>query len=50
MNSIYDLRLDELENQIQPSFRAKQIYNWIYKKYINSYDDMTNIPNSLKDK
>jgi 23S rRNA (adenine2503-C2)-methyltransferase len=50
MNSIYDLRLDELENQIQPSFRAKQIYNWIYKKYINSYDDMTNIPSSLKDK
>ncbi len=48
MNSIYDYTLDELKSQLKPSFRAKQVYNWIYKKYVSSYDDMKNIPNDLK--
>lgn len=47
--SIYDYTLEELKNQLKPSFRAKQVYNWIYKKYVNSYDDMKNIPNDLKE-
>lgn len=46
--SIYDYSLDELKSQLKPSFRAKQVYNWIYKKYVNSYDDMKNIPNDLR--
>ncbi|BFU77876.1 23S rRNA (adenine(2503)-C(2))-methyltransferase RlmN [Arcobacter sp. 15-2] len=33
---------------MKPSFRAKQIYNWIYKKYATSYDEMKNIPKNLK--
>lgn len=49
MNSIYDYTLDELKSQLKPSFRAKQVYNWIYKKYVNSFDDMKNIPNDLKE-
>ena len=49
MNSIYDYTLDELKSQLKPSFRAKQVYNWIYKKYVSSYDDMKNIPNDLKE-
>ncbi len=48
MQSIYDFTLEELKTQLKPSFRAKQVYNWIYKKYITSYDDMKNIPNELK--
>ncbi len=47
--SIYDFTLDELKSQLKPSFRAKQVYNWIYKKYATSYDDMKNIPNDLKE-
>ncbi len=47
--SIYDYTLDELKSQLKPSFRAKQVYNWIYKKYVTSYDDMKNIPNDLKE-
>jgi len=47
-NSIYDYTLDELKEQLKPSFRAKQVYNWIYKKYANSYEEMKNIPNDLK--
>lgn len=49
MNSIYDYTLDELKSQLKPSFRAKQVYNWIYKKYVNSFDDMKNLPKDLKE-
>lgn len=49
LNSIYDYSLDELKTMLKPSFRAKQVYNWLYKKYASSYDDMKNIPNDLKD-
>ncbi len=38
-----------MKNEIKPSFRAKQIYNWIYKKYVTSYEDMKNIPKDLKE-
>ena len=48
IKTIYDYSLKELQNIIKPSFRAKQIYNWIYKKYVTSYDDMKNIPKDLK--
>jgi 23S rRNA (adenine2503-C2)-methyltransferase len=37
-----------LQEKIKPSFRVKQIYDWIYKKYVTSYDEMKNIPKSLK--
>ena len=47
--SIYDYTLDELKTQLKPSFRAKQVYNWIYKKYVSSYDEMKNIPKELKE-
>ena len=46
--SIYDYTLKELQDILKPSFRAKQIYNWLYKKYAASYDEMKNIPNDLK--
>jgi 23S rRNA (adenine2503-C2)-methyltransferase len=49
LQSIYDFTLDELKGRLKPSFRAKQVYNWIYKKYATSYDEMKNIPNDLKD-
>lgn len=49
MNSIYDYTLDELKTLLKPSFRAKQVYNWLYKKYVSSYDEMKNIPKDLKE-
>jgi 23S rRNA (adenine2503-C2)-methyltransferase len=48
LQSIYDFTLEELKTQLKPSFRAKQVYNWIYKKYVTSYDDMKNIPKEPK--
>ena len=47
IKSILDFSLDELKNELKPSFRAKQIYNWIYKKYVSSYDEMKNIPKDM---
>lgn len=48
MQSIYDFTLDELKQRLKPSFRAKQVYNWLYKKYATTYDEMKNIPKDLK--
>ncbi len=49
MNSIYDYTLEELQKELKPSFRAKQVYNWLYKKYVTNFDEMKNIPNDLKE-
>lgn len=49
MQSIFDFSLEELQAQIKPSFRAKQIYQWIYKKYAKTFTDMKNIPKSLQE-
>ncbi len=38
-----------MKNKIKPSFRAKQIYNWVYKKYVTSYEEMKNIPKDMKE-
>ncbi|MCK5111440.1 MAG: 23S rRNA (adenine(2503)-C(2))-methyltransferase RlmN [Arcobacteraceae bacterium] len=49
MKTIYDYTLKELQESLKPSFRAKQVYNWIYKKYVTSYEDMKNLPKDLKE-
>jgi len=49
LNSIYDYSLDELKGLLKPSFRAKQVYNWLYKKYVSNYDEMKNLPKELID-
>ena len=49
---ITSLSLEELASSLkelgEPSFRAKQIFEWIYKKNAASWDDMTNLPKSLR--
>ena len=47
--SLMDFTLQELQEIVKPSFRAKQIYSWLYHQYVNSYEDMKNIPKSLKE-
>ncbi len=47
--NILDYTKDELSKEIKPSFRAKQIYQWIYKKYVDNFEDMKNLPKSLKE-
>ena len=33
-----------------PSYRAKQIYSWIHQKCALDYDEMTNLPLSLRER
>jgi len=46
--NILDLTKEELSEIIKPSFRAKQIYQWIYSKYVNTYEEMKNIPKDMR--
>ena len=32
-----------------PAYRIRQIQEWIYKKYARSFDEMTNLPQALRD-
>jgi 23S rRNA (adenine2503-C2)-methyltransferase len=45
---ILDYTKEELGEIIKPSFRAKQIYEWIYKKHVNSFEEMKNLPKDLR--
>ncbi len=51
---IKSLDLNELENKIielnLPKFRAKQIYDWLHKKLVTDFDEMTNLSLELRDK
>ncbi len=40
----------ELEKISEPSYRAEQIFSWIYKKGIEDFDAMDNLPKSFRDK
>ena len=41
---------DALKALGEPSFRARQLYEWMHKKCVSSYDEMSNIPKCLKEK
>ena len=47
MNNIYGYTLEKLENYFeeigQKKFKAIQIYDWLYKKRVNSFEEMSNI-------
>ncbi|MGL4329169.1 MAG: 23S rRNA (adenine(2503)-C(2))-methyltransferase RlmN, partial [Clostridium sp.] len=53
MYNILDFTLEELQNWMkengESAFRAKQVFSWIYKEVWN-FDEMKNIPRSLKEK
>jgi len=45
--SVLDFTQEELKSIVKPSFRAKQIYNWLYIQHANTFADMKNIPKDL---
>jgi 23S rRNA (adenine2503-C2)-methyltransferase len=51
---IKSLNLEELKENLvslgDKAFRAKQIYDWLHVKLVDSFDEMTNIPNDLREK
>ena len=46
--NIRSLDLDQLKDFFvknnEPKFRAKQVYEWLWKKSVMSFDQMTNLP------
>lgn len=50
---ITDIPKDQFESQITalglPKFRANQIRQWVYEKRVSSFDDMNNLPLTLRD-
>lgn len=51
---IRDLSLEELVSLFkewkEPAYRAKQVFEWLYKKNANSFDEMTNLSGDLRGK
>ena len=39
----------EIENLGEKKYRAEQIFNWIYKENVTSFDDMVNLPLKLRE-
>ncbi len=52
--SIYSLQYETLEAWLrdnnEPKFRAGQIFDWLYKKRVTSFEEMTNLSKDLRDK
>lgn len=46
--TIYDYTQDELSGMIKPAFRVKQIWNWLYHRYAQSFEEMKNLPKDLR--
>ncbi|HEY0826509.1 MAG TPA: 23S rRNA (adenine(2503)-C(2))-methyltransferase RlmN [Bacilli bacterium] len=51
---IYDLTLEQLQSWAkennEPEFRAGQIFDWVYVKRVNSFDEMLNLSKGLREK
>lgn len=52
--NIYSVTLSELETYFlsfkEKKFRAKQVFKWLYKSRVNSFDEMTNLNKTIKEK
>ena len=53
-NNIKNYNLEELQKIVEKlgekKYRAEQIFNWIYKENVTSFDDMANLPLALREK
>lgn len=51
---IKSMNIEELEQLLQawgePKFRGKQIFDWLHQKQVDSFEEMTNLPKSLREK
>jgi 23S rRNA (adenine2503-C2)-methyltransferase len=47
---IRSLRLDDLRLLAQPNFRAQQIADWLYRKHAASFQEMTDLPQPLRER
>lgn len=47
--SLYGYTLNELKSLLSPSFRAKQVYHWLYHRYENNIAAMDNISKATQE-
>ena len=54
MESIYNYTLEELESYFlnigEKKFKAVQVFDWLYRKRVQSFDEMSNIKKLVLDK
>ena len=51
IKSMYPQELSALMEALgEKAFRAKQLYSWLHEHMVLSYEDMANLPKSLKEK
>ena len=54
MKNIKDYNIEELKSNLkeirEKPYRAEQIFNWIYKENVTSFDEMTNLSLDLREK
>lgn len=54
MKNIKDYNLQDLKNEFvsmgEKPYRAEQVFNWIYRENVSSFDDMTNLSLALREK
>lgn len=52
--NLYDLGYAELEELLdglgEPAFRAQQVWQWLYRHYVAGFEQMTNLPKTLREK
>lgn len=51
MKTIYDLTFEQMQQMLiehgQKPYRAKQMFSWLYRKRVTSFDEMTDLPKSF---
>ncbi|MCM3273264.1 23S rRNA (adenine(2503)-C(2))-methyltransferase RlmN [Paenibacillus elgii] len=51
---VYDFTLEDWQQWVKDNgeagFRAGQIFDWLYVKRVSSFDEMTNLPKTLRDR
>lgn len=54
MKNIKDYHLEELKNELkeigEKTFRAEQIFQWLYQEKVETFDEMTNLSIALREK
>ena len=54
MNNIYNLSLTDLEEYFlsinEKKFKGQQVFDWLYRKKVKSFDEMTNLKKEVIDK
>lgn len=52
MQSIYDLTLEGLREAVtslgEPAFRAAQVFQWLWRRRVRSFDEMSNVSKGLR--